>query len=145
MDKIIVEEKLASLSDHIEWIEEIAPDRYDVLEEDRLKREGVVLNIILAVQDCVDIAMHAIAQAGNERPANMREAFNSLRRMGAISDTTAKAMKDAVCGTSPVLSKALASPFGCWRGVWRSTCTRAFVCPTTSTHRSPIAFICPMT
>ena len=96
MDRVIVDEKLASLRDHIEWIEEIAPDRYEILEEDRYKRESVVLNIMLAVQDCVDIAMHAISQAGNERPANMREAFDSLRRMGAISDTTAEAMKDAV-------------------------------------------------
>ena len=96
MDRIIVQEKLAALRDHVEWIEEIIPDRHEGLVEDRVAKESVVLNFIQAVQVSVDIAMHAVSKAGNERPATMRDAFDSLHRMEVISDTTSRAMQDAV-------------------------------------------------
>ena len=95
MDQVVVAEKLASLVDHIDWVEQSIPDDHVGLLENRYVRESVVLNIILAVQDCVDIAMHAISKAGIERPSKMRDAFDSLRRMGAISDTTAETLKQA--------------------------------------------------
>ncbi len=96
MDKIIIVEKLAALADRIERVEALVPVRYEDFENDRDVNELVELNFCKAVQYCVDIAMHAIAQVGNERPDGMADAFDSLRRMGAISDSTANTLKGAV-------------------------------------------------
>ena len=95
MDGVIVGEKLDSLRDRIERIEQWIPDRHEDLENNRDAEDIVVHNFCHAVQICVDIAMHALSQAGRERPASMADAFDSLRRTGAISDSTARALKGA--------------------------------------------------
>ena len=96
MDKIIVAEKLADLRDRVERIEGLLPERYVDFAADRDANELVELNFCRAIQICVDIAMHAISKKGEERPASMADAFDSLLRMKVVSEPTARTLKGAV-------------------------------------------------
>jgi len=49
-----------------------------------------------AVQFCVDIAAHVVAEGNRRSPDTMAEAFDHLREMNVIADGLAKRLKGAV-------------------------------------------------
>jgi uncharacterized protein YutE (UPF0331/DUF86 family) len=62
------------------------PDLQDIL----------VLNLSRAVQLCVDAGTHIVAASGEPSPGTMGEVFDSLERLGAISESSRQTMRKAV-------------------------------------------------
>jgi uncharacterized protein YutE (UPF0331/DUF86 family) len=63
------------------------------LDEDA--QESVALNLMLAVQICVDIGSHVIADEGWPPAASVAETFERLREHGVLSTKTAEALRNA--------------------------------------------------
>ncbi|MDA0578640.1 MAG: DUF86 domain-containing protein [Verrucomicrobia bacterium] len=66
------------------------------LLEDYDAQDVIVLNLERAVQQAVDIAMHLLADTTEPAPESMRDAFDALRRIGALTPYTAERMSKAV-------------------------------------------------
>lgn len=56
----------------------------------------ITLNLERAVQVCVDIAAHVVAEFNSPAPATMAESFNRPQGLGVITEETALRMKNAV-------------------------------------------------
>jgi uncharacterized protein YutE (UPF0331/DUF86 family) len=56
----------------------------------------VAFNLLLAIQTCLDLATHLIADEGWPPAAKAREAFERLEEQGVISRETARALGQAV-------------------------------------------------
>jgi uncharacterized protein YutE (UPF0331/DUF86 family) len=96
MDPLIVGEKLEALRRCIARVEAKRPASLTKLESDLDLQDIIVLNLSRAVQICVDIGTHVLSSTESRSPGSMGEVFDALARTGAISGTTAAAMKKAV-------------------------------------------------
>lgn len=96
MDRLIVERKLDSLRRCLARIAAKRPKSVDVLEKDVDLQDVLVLNISRAVQVCVDLASHLLADRDLPPPNTMGEAFDRLAQAGIIDASLALQMKKAV-------------------------------------------------
>ncbi len=101
MNKELLEEKLESLRLCVRRIHERCPqgarDRaVTELMRDYDAQDIISVNLMRAVQLCVDIAVHIESTLGGRTPATMGEAFDRLQTRGTISRTLADRMKAAV-------------------------------------------------
>lgn len=96
MDRLIVERKIDSLRRCLARIAAKRPESVDVLEKDVDLQDILVLNISRAVQVCVDLASHVLADQDLPLPNTMGEAFDNLARAGIIDAGLALKMKRAV-------------------------------------------------
>lgn len=96
MDKQLVEEKIDALRRCIRRIETKRPKTVDVLESNLDLQDILSVNLQRAVQLCVDIGTHIIANNDLEAPSTMAETFEKLHQLKIISDSTANNMKKAV-------------------------------------------------
>lgn len=55
--------------------------------------EQAAFNVFLAMQECLDIASHVVADEGWGAPATLAEAFDLLERHGVVTPGTATAMR----------------------------------------------------
>ncbi|HEX5049488.1 MAG TPA: DUF86 domain-containing protein [Gammaproteobacteria bacterium] len=77
-------------------IEERRPGSADELRADPDLQDIVSLNITRAVQLCVDLAVHVLADTEQQVPQTMGDAFDSLVEAGVISAQLGKSMRGAV-------------------------------------------------
>lgn len=96
MDTLILEEKLESLRRCIARIEDKRASSADQLRADVDRQDILALNLTRAVQLCVDMAMHIIAESEEPVPQTMGEAFDALAHLGVIDQQLAGRMKAAV-------------------------------------------------
>jgi uncharacterized protein YutE (UPF0331/DUF86 family) len=96
MDRLILDRKLDSLQRCITRITSKQPANVQVLLADIDLQDVLVLNISRAVQICVDLATHLLANANLPPPNTMGEAFDQLASLGVIDQTLALRMKHAV-------------------------------------------------
>jgi uncharacterized protein YutE (UPF0331/DUF86 family) len=96
MDKEVVSAKLESLRRCIERIKQKTPPSIAALLEDNDLQDIISVNLERAVQICVDIAFHIIADSEMPVPGNMGESFERLQNLGLISGVLAARMKKAV-------------------------------------------------
>lgn len=96
MSRDVLENKVISLKRCVARVRESIPATRENLDEDFDRQDVLVLNIVRAVQLCVDIASHALSESGHESPANMGEAFTRLHRLGWIDASLAEHMRKAV-------------------------------------------------
>jgi uncharacterized protein YutE (UPF0331/DUF86 family) len=96
MDKLLIAQKLESLRRCIERIDSKCPPSADALGNDIDAQDIVVLNLSRAVQFCVDIASHVVAQTQRPAPATMGDAIEELHVLGAIDEDTAIRLRKAV-------------------------------------------------
>lgn len=96
MDELVREKKIDSLIRCIERIESRVPQTKKQFLADLDAQDVVVLNLTRAIQLCVDIAMHAIANTKANTPQTMSESFTILTTLGKISEDTATKMKKSV-------------------------------------------------
>ncbi len=80
MDKEIISAKLESLRRCIKRIKDKTPANAAVLLEDNDIQDIISVNLERAVQLCVDIASHIIAESEMPAPATMAESFEQLRK-----------------------------------------------------------------
>ncbi|MEX5215114.1 MAG: DUF86 domain-containing protein [Nitrospiraceae bacterium] len=96
MDRELVEAKLESLRRCIERITTKAPASAESLARDPDLQDIIALNLQRAVQLCVDLAAHVIADTQARVPSTMADNFDILRDLKIISSTLADRMTKAV-------------------------------------------------
>jgi uncharacterized protein YutE (UPF0331/DUF86 family) len=96
MDKEIVSTKLETLRRCVQRLKEKTPESVTLLQGDDDLQDIVCLNLERAIQVCVDLASHIIADADLAAPSTMAETFDQLERAGVISADLAARMKRAV-------------------------------------------------
>jgi uncharacterized protein YutE (UPF0331/DUF86 family) len=96
MDQEIISAKLESLRRCIERIKDKTPSSAETLIEDIDLQDILSINLERAVQICVDLASHIIAESDIPAAASMAESFELLCRLDLITPELAARMKNAV-------------------------------------------------
>lgn len=96
MDQRVIEEKLESLRRCYRRIEEKRPDSAEEFQENFDLQDIVSVNIERAVQLCVDIGTHIIANSDFPAPSSLGETFEILEKMEILDSKIANQMKKAV-------------------------------------------------
>lgn len=96
MARVILEEKLESLRRCVARIESRRADTAEVLAEDVDRQDILALNLSRAVQLCVDMAVHVLADSPRAAPHTMGESFELLAAEGFVDEPLADRMRAAV-------------------------------------------------
>lgn len=96
MDKNVLYSKVESLRLCVERIQRKTPASVDVFAADPDLQDIVCLNLERAVQVCVDIAAHIIADLDVAAPATMADSFEKLHVAGFIDGNVCRRMQKAV-------------------------------------------------
>ena len=97
MDQQLVGQKLESLRRCIERVETKLPDSLEVFLGDLDAQDIIALNLTRAVQMCVDIAAHWLAENTEvSAPKTMGKAFEALAQAGVITEELASHMRLSV-------------------------------------------------
>lgn len=96
MDRLIVERKLDSLYRCLLRVEKKCPTDASVLATDVDLQDVIVLNLSRAVQLCVDLAAHLLADTQQPPPNTMGEAFMILASQRLITQDLAERLKRSV-------------------------------------------------
>ena len=96
MDRRLIAEKLETLRSCVRRIEVKCPESSRVLQTDLDLQDILALNITRAVQLCVDIASHIVAESEQRVPDTMSGVFDVLAESGVIRVELAASMKNAV-------------------------------------------------
>jgi len=96
MDWQLIEQKLESLRRALERIKKRCPATAKLLHSDIDAQDILSLNLSRAIQLCVDISAHIIAESGKPPPETMGEAFQVLNASGIIEEALMISMKKAV-------------------------------------------------
>jgi len=68
VDRAVLDSKIASVQDAVVRIREVLPASADAFVADRTAREVVALNLFVALQECLSLAAHWLADEGMEVP-----------------------------------------------------------------------------
>lgn len=96
MDREVIEQKIESLRRSVERVHQKCPATAAALAGDPDAQDILTLNLSRAVQLCVDIGAHLIAEHNKPAPDTMGQTFDVLTDMGVISVELAVRMKKAV-------------------------------------------------
>lgn len=96
MDKLVIYSKIESLNRCLKRIRQKTPPTKTVLADDPDIQDIIVLNLERAIQVCVDLAAHIIADLDTEAPQTMSDSFQKLYQVGVITPHTAERMRRAV-------------------------------------------------
>jgi uncharacterized protein YutE (UPF0331/DUF86 family) len=78
VDSYLLAKALADIRDAVARIREVLPTDADAFARDRTAREVVTLNLFVALQHCLSVTTHWLADARLDVPAASREAFLAL-------------------------------------------------------------------
>lgn len=96
VDVNVLSEKLKQLSERIAKVRAHCLETPDDFADDSDALDLVSFNLLVAVQTCLDLATHLIADEGWAPAATAREAFERLEAQGVISRETTRALRRAV-------------------------------------------------
>lgn len=96
MDRELVYSKLEALRGFVERIRSRTPASVEALRSDPDLQDIVSVNLERAVQVCVDIAAHIVAESSQPPPTTMAGGFEALARLGIVSEELALQLKKAV-------------------------------------------------
>ncbi|RBP25594.1 uncharacterized protein YutE (UPF0331/DUF86 family) [Marinobacter pelagius] len=97
MDEQLVAQKLESLRRCIQRVESRLPENLDSLLDDLDAQDIISLNLTRAVQMCVDIASHWLAEHTEATaPKTMGQAFEALAQSGVIDPELAVRLRKSV-------------------------------------------------
>ncbi len=96
MDREVIEQKIESLRRSVERVRQKCPATATALAGDPDAQDILTLNLSRAVQLCVDIGAHLIAEHNQPAPDTMGQTFDVLAEMDVISAELAVRMKKAV-------------------------------------------------
>lgn len=85
VDKALLAVKLASVRDAVGRARAVLPAGRDAFLSDRTAREVVILNLFVALQDCLALATHWLADEGTDVPQSYREVFQTLGARGVVT------------------------------------------------------------
>ena len=95
IDHAILARQVAAVRDAAERIREVLPARLDAFVADRSAREIVTLNLFVALQECLSLATHWLADEGWEVPATYAGVFRVLGERGVLEQDLAARMAAA--------------------------------------------------
>ena len=95
IDRPVVARGMAAVQDAATRIRETLPAEPEDLAADRTKREVVVLNLFVAIQECLSLATHRLADEGRTVPATYAEVFRALAEHHVIDPGLASRMAAA--------------------------------------------------
>jgi uncharacterized protein YutE (UPF0331/DUF86 family) len=84
VDNTLLAAKIAAVRDAVDRIRSVLPADSDVFAADRTTREVVVLNLFVALQECLSLAAHWLADEGLDVPQSYAELFRRLGERGVI-------------------------------------------------------------
>lgn len=84
VDSALLAAKIAAIRDATARVRAVLPASADVFIADRTAREVVTLNLFVAIQACLDLAAHWLADAGWDMPATYADVFGALTQHGVI-------------------------------------------------------------
>jgi uncharacterized protein YutE (UPF0331/DUF86 family) len=96
MDREVIAAKIEILRRCVERIKEKTPTSADILLHDHDLQDIICINLERAVQTCVDLAAHIIAESDMPAAVSMSETFEQLAMNGVISIELASRMRKAV-------------------------------------------------
>lgn len=96
MDRDVIEEKIESLRRCVQRVEEKRVPTVEELEQDWDTQDILSVNLMRAVQLCVDIAAHLLSEQESRPPNTMAQGFDQLQEMGILSEELARHLKGAV-------------------------------------------------
>lgn len=96
MDREVIEQKLESLRRCLRRVEEKCPLDPATLGQDPDLQDIVTLNLTRAVQLCVDLGAHLIADTEVAPPDTMGQTFDALAQAAVIPERLAQQLKKAV-------------------------------------------------
>lgn len=96
MDRALIAEKLESLRRCVQRIGEKCPPSAERLAADYDLQDIVALNLTRAVQLCVDIGAHIIADRDVPPPETMGAAFDALVQIDLLDPELGRRLKSAV-------------------------------------------------
>lgn len=89
VDSALVAAKVAAVRDATARVRAVLPDSVASFVTDRTAREVVTLNLLVAIQGCLDLATHWLADAGWAVPGTYAEVFTALARHDVVSPALA--------------------------------------------------------
>jgi uncharacterized protein YutE (UPF0331/DUF86 family) len=92
VDENVITSKLAELEARVARVRHHCPADAEALADDQDAFDLVAFNLMLAVQACVDVAGHLIADQGWAPAKDLREAFQRLQEHGVLSREAAGAL-----------------------------------------------------
>jgi uncharacterized protein YutE (UPF0331/DUF86 family) len=84
VDKALLAAKIAAVRDACARVQSVLPSNAEAFLADRTTREVVVLNVFVALQECMSLGTHWLADAGLDVPATYGEVFRRLGDRGVI-------------------------------------------------------------
>jgi uncharacterized protein YutE (UPF0331/DUF86 family) len=78
VDKALLASKLSAIRDAVARVRDVLPDSVEAFRQDRTAREVVTLNLFVALQEAIAVAMHWLADEGWAVPQSYAEAFTIL-------------------------------------------------------------------
>lgn len=107
VDPLITAKKVASLRVRVLRARQKLPESVGHFVRDRDSQELVAFNFMIACQEALDLAAHALANAGPDVPATARAHFKALADQGQVDDALARALADCL-GARNLLVRAYA-------------------------------------
>ena len=102
VDSVLLARRVAAVRDAVARIREVLPADAAALEADRTAREVVVLNLFVALQECLALAMHWVADEGREVPESYGATFTLLGERGVIEPELAARLAAASAPGNPI-------------------------------------------
>ena len=96
MDNEVIYNKIESLRNCIQRIENKKPFEFETLLDDYDLQDVICLNLERSVQLCVDIAAHIISDSDAKAPDTMSDSFTTLKKLNYITDDVEERMIKAV-------------------------------------------------
>lgn len=84
VDRALLASKVAAVRDAVARIRDVLPPGSDEFQADRTTREIVILNLFVAVQECLALATHWLADEAWDVPQSYREVFTALADHGVV-------------------------------------------------------------
>jgi uncharacterized protein YutE (UPF0331/DUF86 family) len=85
VDSAYLAKALADVRDAVGRIREVLPASVEEFRGDRTRREVVVLHLFVALQECLSVATHWLADESRRMPVGYRGAFERLDELGVLS------------------------------------------------------------
>jgi len=95
VDKAVLASKIAAVRDATARIRSVLPPSADAFRADRTAREVVVFNLLVAIQTCLDLAAHWLADEGWDVPPTYGDMFVGLASHGVIDCALARQLAAA--------------------------------------------------
>lgn len=102
IDRPVVARGIAAVHDAATRIREMLLAEPEELAADRTRREVVVLNLFVAIQECVSLTTHRLADEGRMVPATHAAGFRALAGHHVIDPDLASRMAAAAGFRNPI-------------------------------------------